>query len=74
MVIFEESRRSLGKVVHEGESVDGTTLFSNRNKITGNQRSHGGSYKDAENNFKPRKKSDFYCDHCGMRGHTIERC
>ncbi|XP_015167795.1 uncharacterized protein [Solanum tuberosum] len=74
MVISEESHRSLGKAVHVGESMDGTTLFSNRNKITGNQRSPGGSYKDVENNFKPRKKSDFYCDHCGMRGHTIERC
>ncbi|KAH0642380.1 hypothetical protein KY285_033241 [Solanum tuberosum] len=58
MVISEESRRSLGR----------------QNKITGNQRSPGGSYKDVEKNFKPRKKSDFYCDHCVIRGHTIERC
>lgn len=74
MVISEESRRSLGKAVHAGESMDATTLLINRSKVTGNQRTPGGSYKDAENNFKPRKKSDFYCDHYGMRGHTIERC
>lgn len=53
--------------------MDGITLFSNWNKITKSHKDPGGSYKDAKNNFKPRK-NDCYCDHCGIRGHTIERC
>lgn len=58
----------------EGEPMDAISLFSNKNRVNGSQRKPGWSYKVVENNFKHRKKSDFYCDHCGIRGHTIERC
>ena len=72
MIISEESRRFLGSSSssYSSEIAEGTALFSGKSNssVRTNYQGNNSSYKGRS------RRSDLYCDHCHLTGHTKAVC
>nr|XP_010314519.1 uncharacterized protein LOC104645139 [Solanum lycopersicum] len=70
MIISEESQRSLSSSSYSSEIAEGTTLFSGKgnSNVCTNYQGNNSSYKGIS------RRSDLYCDHCHLTGHTKAVC